>query len=69
MYKSLIICLDSLGDYKDLKFYFNLWKTSHPLDLNVARQHDLIVKKHGKTLDQLAAMKRDIAKSYRPKPL
>jgi tetratricopeptide (TPR) repeat protein len=47
MYKTLIICLDLLGDLKTLNQFFKQWKTEHPDDPNVAKQADFIGRKRG----------------------
>lgn len=47
MYRTLIICLDLLGEMKALNQFFNQWKTEHPDDPNVAKQADFIGRKRG----------------------
>ncbi|MDR3483928.1 MAG: tetratricopeptide repeat protein [Bradyrhizobium sp.] len=47
MYRTLIICLDLLGDIKGLNHFFSQWKSEHPDDPNVARQADFIARKRG----------------------
>jgi hypothetical protein len=47
MYRTLIICLDLLGDIKALNQFFRQWKAEHPDDPNVAKQADFIGRKRG----------------------
>jgi hypothetical protein len=68
MYRTLFICLDNLGDFKSLKYYFEAWKAAHPDDENVERQLEIVVRRRGKNLDQLAASKPDLQTSSRQKP-
>jgi hypothetical protein len=47
MYRTLVICLDLLGDIRALNQFFNQWKAEHPDDPNVAKQADFIGRKRG----------------------
>lgn len=63
MYKTLIISLDVMGDYKALRTHFQEWIREHPTDPNIIHQRDFIEYKHGMTLEELAVMKPDIQTS------
>ena len=54
MYRTLIICLDLLGDLKTLQQFFNQWRAEHPDDPNVAKQADFIGRKRGAAFAALA---------------
>ncbi len=68
MYKTLIICLDCLGNHKDLKEWHTRWQKEHPDDPFVSRQREYIETKRGLTLDELALQKRQFQTTSRPRP-
>jgi tetratricopeptide (TPR) repeat protein len=47
MYRTLIICLDLLGDLRALNQCFKQWQLEHPDDPNVAKQAAFISRKRG----------------------
>lgn len=55
MYRTLIIGLDLVGNYKELRSYFYAWQREHPDDNNVAYQRTYLERKHGMSIDELAA--------------
>lgn len=60
MYRTLIIGLDFLGDYKLLLNQFHAWQREHPDDSNVSYQQTYLERKHGMSIDELGARKPEM---------
>ena len=68
MYRTLVICLDCLSDFRMLKQSFLDWEREHPEDKNIERQREFILRKRGKAVEELAALPPDVQTTSRPKP-
>jgi hypothetical protein len=66
MYKTLIICLDMLGEFKELRSYLQAWEREHPEDTRPSFQRDFIENKHGMTIDELATRRRQTLTTSKP---
>jgi tetratricopeptide (TPR) repeat protein len=65
LYNTLIVCLDLVGDYKNLYAHFLLWHAEHPDDHNVGYQNEFIEKKYGMSLEKLSWQRPRIETSSR----
>ena len=68
MYKTLSICLDCLGDLRGVREWMIRWEKEHPEDPAAGRQREYIEGKRGRTLEELAAQKREFQTTSRPRP-
>jgi tetratricopeptide (TPR) repeat protein len=68
IYRTLVVCLDLVGDYKNLRTYLQLWEEEHPEDPKAVYQREFIEKKYGKTLDELVAHPREVQTTSHPRP-
>ena len=67
MFKSMVISLEWLGEFRKLKEWFNRREKEHPDDVNVGKHRDAIQARQKMTIEQLALRKPAIQKSSRPR--
>lgn len=67
MFKSLIISLECIGEFRKLKEWFHRWEKEHPDDTNVERHRDAIQSRRKMTIEELALQKPLIQKTSRPR--
>lgn len=65
MYKTLIICLDLVGDFRGLYDHFQEWEAEHADDPSVRYQRIYLEKKYGRSLEEISLLRPRLETSSR----